>query len=355
MRNLPLPKCVALMACWCAIVCGTPVNWASDTETTVAYRAYRIFFWTARHIEPDDEAKIRFTHRMAPAMGGTLISTVPEQRVPGSYNRPATQLQIESPLRHLTLNSIHRLEQKRYFSELKRQVARSSNKTILIFVHGYDYHFEESAYRAGQFLNDSGFTGTMIMFSWPSYGEIGEEGYRKDVGQAMMSDSGLAEFIAALPQEVPDAKVSVLAHSLGCRLVCSALGQVLAFETEGGQPFLDELIFAAPDVDQRVFVDNLAQTVCAASNRSTIYASRKDVALQLANQFNGNRARLGEMIGEMPDIKGIDLIDASNVHCQSGPLGMGHMYFVDSVEVMRDIVRVLDGAPLVTSVLVANR
>lgn len=310
------------------------------------YQTHGIFFWTNRQIKHRDgvaEDSIEFTSRLAASAGGTLNVTVPNNRKPGSYSRPTTCLQQEDVSRHMTVQSMTLMDKRSFFERLRKRVANSPNKAVLIMVHGYDYHFDEAAYRAGQFVEDSGFDGTLILFSWPSHGEMGKEGYFKDVEQAMVSDSAFVRLLVELREELPEARTSVLAHSMGCRIVGNAIAQIVVTKRDRELPMLHQLIMAAPDIDGDLFESHFAQALVAEADRVTVYVSRTDFALQLSKSFNSDRWRLGDVSTGLPSIEGIEFIDATGANGQGGPTSLGHMYYVDSVKVMKGIAETLAG------------
>ena len=45
-----------------------------------------------------------------------------------------------------------------------------SDREVLVFVHGYNTNFSEAVLRVTQFVNDTGFKGVPILFSWASRG-----------------------------------------------------------------------------------------------------------------------------------------------------------------------------------------
>jgi esterase/lipase superfamily enzyme len=63
---------------------------------------------------------------------------------------------------------------------LHRRVVRSPDRSVLVFVHGYNNRFDDSVFRFAQIVHDSGTTAIPILFTWPSAGELLSYGYDRD-------------------------------------------------------------------------------------------------------------------------------------------------------------------------------
>ena len=78
---------------------------------------------------------------------------------------------------------------------------------------------------------------------------------------------------------------------------------------------------AAPDIDLKLFT-NISTSVVKTGQRTTLYASGNDKALQASRKFNGF-VRLGDVAGGIAIFNGGDSIDASTV----GDDILSHSYF----------------------------
>lgn len=306
------------------------------------FSPHEIFYWTTREQETTKHGPVNYSWRLATATAGKCIVTVPHERKPGTYNRP-TFISQESPSKHLTLSSVTPLSKECFFSQIRDSISRTHDPGLLIMVHGYDYLFSEACYRAGQFVKDTNFKGTVVLFSWPSLGETGKRGYFRDTEQAMMADTDFAAFLLKITAQVPDASVKILAHSLGCRIVCSAFAHINANRDQQRIEKVDELVLSAADIDGEAFRVVYLPSLYRLDCRVTIYVSQKDLALQQSTILNGGSRRIGDISNAPLSLPGVDLLDVTACHCQSGPLGLGHLYHVDSIQVMKDIARVLNG------------
>ena len=154
-------------------------------------------------------------------------------------------------------------------------------------------------------------------------------------------------------------RMSVIAHSMGNRIVVSALEQVPTRLASSAQRAGAELlhasaiIFAAPDVSCQEFQQvmgvegngNLpAGVVPAEACQRTLYISYYDLALHLSRFWNGN-ARAGLALSLSGAYDSVDAARAGNWFKQPG----GHAYFAQSAAVVRDIQLIVAKLPPVAA------
>jgi hypothetical protein len=113
---------------------------------------------------------------------------------------------------------------------LKRSVSKSSDRSVLVFVHGFNNRFEDSVYRFAQIVHDSGANSVPVLVTWPSRGSLLAYGYdRESTNYTRNALENLFQYLA----RDPDVKeVSVLAHSMGNWLALESLRQ-MAIRNDG--------------------------------------------------------------------------------------------------------------------------
>jgi esterase/lipase superfamily enzyme len=88
------------------------------------------------------------------------------------------------------------------------------------------------------------------------------------------------DLLETINKEVKPAKIIIIGHSLGCRLICLALQQL--YNNPSAQRLkLDHVIFLAPNVDREEFNQNFKSGLQALVNRLTIYVASDDNVLLL--------------------------------------------------------------------------
>ncbi len=98
---------------------------------------------------------------------------------------------------------------------------------------------------------------------------------------------------------------------------------------------LNQVILAAPDIDSKVFRENIAPYLPGKAERFTLYASSKDAALVLSKNLQGGN-RAGQSGDGLVIVDGIDTIDASSIDTSI----LGHSFYGDERELLMDIFHV---------------
>jgi len=207
--------------------------------------------------------------------------------------------------------------------------ATVGGRKVLVFVHGYNTAFSDACRRSGQLAYDLGFSGAQVVYSWPSRG--GKAEYLADEESIQWTVPHLKHFLEKLATET-GASIQVLAHSMGSRAVVQALAQSVSMKAGS----IRDVIFAAPDLDSDVFMQNLA-SMTSKAKRITLYASSGDKALAASRVIHGNTVRAGESGNRLLVAVGLDTVDASTVDTDF----LGHSYFGDSSTVLRDLFELI--------------
>lgn len=184
----------------------------------------------------------------------------------------------------------------------------------VVFVHGYNYNFQEALYRLAQLKTDSNVDGLPIVFSWPSYAAL--PAYVADKESATYSRDALANLLADLVT-ARKGEVDVFAHSMGGWLTVEALRQL---KLEGRTDVLDRLrvIMAAPDIDADVFAAQL-DVIGRMRIPIVILVAADDRALQVSSLLGAGTQRVGALDVRDPDVAaaakkaGVTVVDISSL------------------------------------------
>src|SRR5262249_1711358 len=158
-----------------------------------------------------------------------------------------------------------------------------------------------------QISYDLAFDGPTLVFSWPSQGKALPLDYRRDERNAELADDDLKKVIGDVLASSPNVTLHIIAHSMGNRVVSSALQQLGATSPAK----LDQVAMVAPDIDAELF-RRAAGKIAAAARHVTLYASSSDAALKLSQTFAGY-SRAGQGGAQVVVVPGIDTVDASSV------------------------------------------
>src|SRR5206468_2365892 len=96
-------------------------------------------------------------------------------------------------------------------------------------------------------------------------------------------------------------RVHLIGHSRGCDITISAVRELHLIHAAQGKSTqrelkLENLVLAAPDVDEEVFMQRfVGENLLQAAKRTTIYASQHDKAIELSDIIFASRRRLGTL------------------------------------------------------------
>jgi esterase/lipase superfamily enzyme len=228
----------------------------------------------------------------------------------------------------------------------RSSVAKSHDRSVLVFIHGFNNKFEDSVYRFAQIVHDSGAHSVPVLVTWPSRGSLLAYGYdRESTNYTRNALENLFQYLA----RDPDVKeVSVLAHSMGNWLALESLRQ-MAIRNGALPPKFKNVMLAAPDVDVDVFRSQIAD-MGAPRPQFTLFVSRDDKALAVSRRVWGNVARLGSIDPEQEPYKSelaannISVIDLTEIKTGDS---LHHGKFAESPEIVQLIgTRLSDGQAL---------
>jgi esterase/lipase superfamily enzyme len=197
-----------------------------------------------------------------------------------------------------------------------RKVAKTS-RSVLIFIHGFNNSFEDAARTALAFAKATDFGGTLLVWAWPSRGDILDYPYDKE--SVEYSRTHLRQLLSAIGPT--NDHIEIVAHSMGNFALLAALSDL---STPTVAFHIDNVLLAAPDVPTDVFLNWIA-SIFKLGKRVTLYACAWDWALELSEQIN-NSPRAGS--GGANDILVLAPMESIDVHAQW--LSSNHAYVFDT-------------------------
>lgn len=260
---------------------------------------------------------------------------------------------VEIPDRHpvgvledtLRIVAVEPLTPDAFFIKLYGAVERAGPRgEVLTYVHGYNNSFDYAARRSAQVAFDLQRPVVPVLFSWPSHGGTSFSAlkYTFDENEAARSSAALADVLDELLDATAGAPVTVLAHSMGSRVVSEAMLD-LRFADRQARPF-DHLVLAAPDIDAGVFERRYLRAIQDGTDAITVYCAEDDRALQLSRSVHGGYDRLGSCRDRTIDWLhqgGVEVVDASRLYVDL----VNHDKLADSPRLLADLGLVLDDRP----------
>jgi esterase/lipase superfamily enzyme len=232
--------------------------------------------------------------------------------------------------------------EKRFLAAIEAQLARTPNRQLILYVHGYRVAFDEVAVQMGSFSHYLG-QGATVTFQWPTGMMFWN--YLTDCPRAEAYVPDIERLLALLSQ-TSARHINVMAYSCGSPLLAQALARLRARHPELDSKALQsryrlgDVIFVASDVDLKTFAREYVQPALDLARQVIVYVSRVDRALGFSTLVAG-ASRLGrpdisdlsaediERLAADPGFQAIDVTNVRGAHEMGGMKGHGYWYAND--------------------------
>lgn len=313
--------------------CGKPQNIIGVPTTRpvtpdeVASRGHRIMVVTSRRLS-EVEGEFYSGQRDSALNYGSALVVIPPSHKPGKVERPSSL--PPDPDKHFVV-----LDPQRYPDEtsfrmaarrevLKRPVGK---RDAMMWVHGYNTTLTDALLRLAQFVEDSGYAGVPILYTWASQAKL--TGYVYDINSALIARDFL-ERVPGLLVDSPVEGLDVVAHSMGNFLTMEA---IRGSSSRGGlnkSGKLRNVILASPDIDIDLFISQL-RNIPREDRNFFVLTSSDDRALA-TSRLIARRPRLGQLPADSLSKLGVNVIDLSQVQDTSS---IHHNKFADAPEIVQ--------------------
>lgn len=273
-----------------------------------------------------------------------MTVTVPPGHVPGKVERPKEL--PPDPATDFTVSRAALFPSDAAFTaDIRRALLarKPADRSVLFFVHGYNTTLTAAVLRLGQFVQDTGYTGVPVLFSWASRGKL--QSYVYDINSVLAARDDLLRAATLISPANPIA-VDVVAHSMGNLLTVEAMRQAKLEGTYNRRGLIRNVILASPDIDADLFARQVS--VFPKNERHFfVFVSKNDRALGVSRRIAGGVSRVGaEDAGKLSEL-GVTVIDLTEINDTSS---LNHSKFTDSPEIVQLIGNALDSlGPLETS------
>ena len=250
--------------------------------------------------------------------------------------RPGSVASIEE------LGVLNGESEREFIAHIDRQMAKSNNRDLVLYVHGYRVYFDEVTVMMGSWAHYLGH-GAMVTFQWPTGQKFWN--YVTDCPRAERYVPDIERTVALLAR-TQASHINLIAYSCGSPLLGQALAQLRArhpAETPAqlaGRYRIANVIFAASDVDLKTFTDEYLPPVMDLARQTIVYVSRLDRALGFSSLIAG-ASRLGrpnagdltpeeiERLARDPRFQAVDVTDVRGAHELGGMRGHGYWFAND--------------------------
>lgn len=290
----------------------------------------KVFIATTR--EASDITEVFYNSERAPELGlASVVVSIPPNHVAGRIERPKrlppnpeTQFAVIEPTVYQSDNG--------FVSALKRELAKRApeDRTVMLFVHGYNNSASDAILRIAQFTEDTGFTGVPVLFSWASAAKFTH--YVYDLNSALSARPRLLE-TAAIIQRANATGYDIFAHSMGGFLTVEAIVQAKIAGHYNTTGRLENVMLASPDIDMDVFRSQL-EVLDRKDRNFTVFVSSDDKALGFSQWISGGVPRVGAADARALEALGVTVIDLSKIGETSS---VNHTKFAGSAGVVQVI------------------
>ena len=241
------------------------------------------------------------------------------------------------------------------FTKLRQEMNEQKKDTV-IFIHGYNVTFEEAIKAAAKMCNNfkkvnsnRGVNGAL--FSWPSDGlKTPYIAYANDRHDAAISGPAFARGIlklvdflqGATKEEACKQDIHLVAHSMGNYVLRNALQEIIREKGTRLPRLFNQIFLMAADEDDDAFEhDSKLKWLPKIAKQVNVYFNRGDLAIAVSDWTKGNPARLGD---DGPRLPSNVPAKVTQIDCSKVVKGVvEHSYYIDTEEVVEDMVQVLNG------------
>ena len=225
-----------------------------SAEEVAGTKSQEIYVITTRQPSPD--AALMYSGDRGGLGFAKVTVTIPPNHQSGRIERP-NRLPPD-PKREMTvIDPVRFAGDRQFVSDVNRAFRRanSNDTSLLVFVHGYNTTFTDAVLRLGQFVEDSGFEGVPVLFSWASAGRVTD--YVYDMNSTLAARTALIEAAEVLVT-TNAGSLELVAHSMGNFLAVEAMKQARLENRFNSSEKMKNVILASADIDVDVFKEQLS-------------------------------------------------------------------------------------------------
>jgi esterase/lipase superfamily enzyme len=203
-------------------------------------------------------------------------------------------------------------------------------RRLLLFVHGYNNTASDAILRMAQFVEDTGFDGVPVLFTWASAASASR--YVYDLNSALVARSRIPNVTGILARTGAES-VEIFAHSMGSFLTMEGLvdgAQTGRLDRRASR--INHIVLASPDIDLDLFRTQLGELPPSIREKMFLLVSADDGALRASRLIAGGVPRVGAADAEELEKLGVTVIDLSQIEDSSSG---SHAKFAGSPEVVQ--------------------
>jgi esterase/lipase superfamily enzyme len=269
--------------------------------------------------------------------------------------------------RDATVMRQHESAKQTFRNELRTRLARSKNKEIVLYVHGFNETFATAAFTAAELCHYLGRESVCVFFTWPasSSGDF-LTSYTSTTETARYAEDHLRKMIRSVASTPGVESLHLLAHSRGTAVLMSSLRSLFTEVIAAGKEprnvlRIDNIVLFSPDIDVDLFAQDITAGFSdpdmysvwpnqrlpnALRGRLTVYSSPMDRALFVSRILFRSETRVGNIRAEdVPEraqryLEPFDKVDIIVFEGKRTDT-FGHSYFTTNPRVSSDLIQLL--------------
>jgi len=261
------------------------------TVTQLGEQGSMRYFFATNRKKTNEETILenRFANEREPTLTFGLFDIKIEPSVGlGRFINPSEWFQTEE----IVIKNMEALQQEAFVDQLRKLVAKSPRRSLLIVIHGFKERFP-SALRKTAFVGHIlDINSPIMVFDWPGDQGSSLRGYRRARNVATASGVDLAKTIELIVRDVQPARLWLLANSMGGQVVADAFSHLYQnpeFADTGIE--FEDVVLTAPDVSHEEFDSRFKQEITSMTRHLTVYVSSNDRALVMSRLINRDTRR----------------------------------------------------------------
>jgi esterase/lipase superfamily enzyme len=279
----------------------------------------------------------------------------------------ALDLRVDGAYRDAAVMRQHQAAKRTFRDELRQRLARSKNKEVILYVHGFNETFATAAFTAAELCHFLGRESVCAFFTWPaSYSGNFLTAYTSTTESARYAENHLRKMLRWVASTPGLEGVHLLAHSRGTAVLMSTVRSLFTEVIAAGKEprdvlKIDNIVLFSPDIDVELFAQDITAGFSdpdmysawpsqrlprALRGRLTVYSSPQDRALLVSRILFRSRTRVGNIRAEdvpegaqryLAPFDKVDIIVFEGRRTDA----FGHSYFTTNPRVSSDVIQLL--------------
>ena len=277
--------------------------WKEEAKMPVV----EVFFVTSRREVPERKGEFQNEAGDALAYGVAQIRMPANLRIGDMQDPDIPRKKLDN--RRAVIDDVTVLSPEEFRRRLAARIGPT--RTFDLWIHGIDHSFDSALRQAGTLAFNLDMPQPAVVFAWPTSPGLLPKIYGQDKSRVSEAARQLAAFLDAMKEHLDPRSMNIIAHSLGCKVVCEAF-DILIKEPAWNDKETEvaNIVLAAPDVARADFDKTFVTDMAKVANMVTVYVARNDGVLALSSMLNG-RDRAGEFNEDEFKLKDLIVPDAS--------------------------------------------